>query len=138
MCKQGLLGSVDVVCPVALLLINVTTTLSPQELHGRRSSDDQQGAGRRLAWLVALAAAGAPAMSYPRRPRNRVVDRASTSPSPTATAGTCQAALPRPSVLPGAALIACANKAHTVNGDGVAEACAVRTHAACTSTLWSP
>ena len=26
-------------------------------------------------------------------------------------------------------------KAHTVKGDGVAEACAVRTHAACTSTL---
>ena len=79
-------------------------------------------------------------MSYPRRPRNAVVDHVSTSPcgrapSPTATAGTCQAALPRPSVLPGAALIACANKAHTVKGDGVAEACAVRTHAACTSTL---
>ena len=35
----------------------------------------------------------------------------------------------------GAALIACADKAHTVNGDGVAEACAVRTHAACTLTL---
>ena len=33
------------------------------------------------------------------------------------------------------ALIACADKAHTVKGDGVAEACAVRTHAACTSTL---
>ena len=79
-------------------------------------------------------------MSYPRRPRNAVVDHVSTipcgqAPSPTATAGTCQAALPRPSVLPGAALIACANKAHTVKGDGVAEACAVRTHAACTSTL---
>ena len=29
----------------------------------------------------------------------------------------------------------CADKAHTVNGDGGAEACAVRTHAACTSTL---
>ena len=77
---------------------------------------------------------------HPRRPRNAVVDHVSTSPcgrapSPTATAGTCQAALPRPSVLPGAALIACANKAHTVKGDGVAEACAVRTHAACTSTL---
>ena len=26
MCKQGLLGSVEVVCPVALLVINVTTT----------------------------------------------------------------------------------------------------------------
>ena len=69
-----------------------------------------------------------------------MVDHVSTSPcgrapSPTATAGTCQAALPRPSVLPGAALIACADKAHTVKGDGVAEACAVRTHAACTSTL---
>ena len=33
------------------------------------------------------------------------------------------------------ALIACADKAHTVKGDGVAEVCAVRTHAACTSTL---
>ena len=33
------------------------------------------------------------------------------------------------------ALITCADKAHTVKGDGVAEACAVRTHAACTSTL---
>ena len=32
-------------------------------------------------------------------------------------------------------MIACANKTHTVKGDGVAEACAVRTHAACTSTL---
>ena len=32
-------------------------------------------------------------------------------------------------------MIACADKAHTVKGDGVAEACAVRTHAACTSTL---
>ena len=32
-------------------------------------------------------------------------------------------------------MIACANKAHTVKLDGVAEACAVRTHAACTSTL---
>ena len=31
--------------------------------------------------------------------------------------------------------VACADKAHTVKGDGVAEACAVRTHAACTSTL---
>ena len=30
-------------------------TLTPEELHGRRSSDDQQGAGRRLAWLVAAA-----------------------------------------------------------------------------------
>ena len=52
---------------------------------------------------------------HPRHPRNAVVDHVSTSPcgqapSPTATAGTCQAALPRPSVLPGAALIACANK----------------------------
>ena len=77
---------------------------------------------------------------HPRRPRNAVVDHVSTSPcgrapSPTATAGTCQAALPRPSVLPGAALIACANKTHTVKGDGVAEACAVRTHTACTLTL---
>jgi hypothetical protein len=77
---------------------------------------------------------------HPRHPRNAVVDHVSTSPcgqapSPTATAGTCQAALPRPSVLPGAALIACANKTHTVKGDGVAEACAVRTHAAFTSTL---
>ena len=31
--------------------------------------------------------------------------------------------------------VACADKAHTVKGDGVAEARAVRTHAACTSTL---
>ena len=32
MCKQGLLGSVEVVCPVALLLINVTTTFSADSL----------------------------------------------------------------------------------------------------------
>ena len=40
-------------------------TLTPQELQGRRSSDDQQGAGRRGwpgSWLVAAAASGAPAM----------------------------------------------------------------------------
>ena len=30
--QQGLLGSVEVVCPVALLLINVTTTKQPRRL----------------------------------------------------------------------------------------------------------
>ena len=83
----------------------IDETLTPVELHGRRSSDDQQGRGCwEAAGLAAWLQRGT-AMSYPRRPRNAVVDHVSISPcgrapSPTATAVTCQAALPRPSVLP--------------------------------------
>ena len=119
----------------------IQTQEQMKQTHGHlkttRPSLERRPAG---CWEAALAWLVTGWWLHPRRPRNAVVDHVSTSPcgrapSPTATAGTCQAALPRPSVLPGAALIACANKAHTVKGDGVAEACAVRTHAACTSTL---
>ena len=107
----------------------------------RATTSRVQGAGRRLAWLRGCS--GAPAMSYPRRPRNAVVDHVSTSPWPvwSSSFSNCHS-----SHLPGCAAtsfglawssVDCLRqRRHTrVKGDGVAEACAVRTHAACTSTL---
>ena len=95
-----------------------------------------------LAWLVA--AAGAPQQITRRELSSPPTKcRTSTSWPVSQLARVVELLLQLPqqapatsfSVLPGAALIACADKAHTVNGDGGAEACAVRTHAACTSTL---
>ena len=97
---------------------------------------------RVLAWLVA--AAGAPQQITRRELSSPPTKcRTSTSWPVSQLARVVELLLQLPqqapatsfSVLPGAALIACADKAHTVNGDGGAEACAVRTHAACTSTL---
>ena len=97
---------------------------------------------RVLAWLVA--AAGAPQQITRRELSSPPTKcRTSTSWPVSQLARVVELLLQLPqqapatafSVLPGAALIACADKAHTVNGDGGAEACAVSTHAACTSTL---
>ena len=103
-----------------------TRTLTPQELHGRRSSDGQQGAERRLAWQWLVAAAGvAPAMSYGILAAHemqwstmsqlaRVVELLLQLPQQAPAARLCCHVLR--SCLVGAALIACADKAEGTHG----------------------